>query len=122
MAEQKASQVEGPHREKTDDLSQRLDAVGWALFLIWMGIAFLADVGWGWGLLGIGVIILGEAAVRGGLNLKIEGFWIVCGALFFLGGLWQLFHVPWPLPPVLLILVGLAVLWGAFSGRQLMKK
>lgn len=109
-----------PHGGK--DLSEKLDAIGWGLFLVWVGIAFLADVGWGWGLLGIAVIILGEAVLRWHLGLKVGGFWVACGLLFLLGGLWEIFEVPWPLVPVLIILCGLAVLWGAFSGRHMMRK
>ena len=45
-------------------LHRRLDAVGWALFFIWIGIAILANVGWGIGLIGIGVIIIGSMVVR----------------------------------------------------------
>lgn len=122
MSEEKAAQGERAEAVERHDLSEKLDASGWALFFIWVGIAFLADVGWGWGLLGVGVIILGEAGVRRYLDLNIEGFWIVCGTLFLLGGLWELLQVPWPLVPALLILCGLAVLWGAFTGKHLMKK
>ena len=68
-------------------LSQKLDAIGWGLFFIWMGIAFLLDVGWGWGLLGIAAIILGEALIRRNRNLKVEGFWIVVGFMFLVGGI-----------------------------------
>jgi len=91
-------------------------------FFVWVGIAFLADVGWGWGLFGIAAIILGEAALRWRLGLNIGAFWIACGLLFLLGGLWELFKVPWPLGPVLIILCGVAILWGALSGRHVMRK
>jgi len=103
-------------------LSQKLDAIGWGLFFIWMGIAFLLDVGWGWGLLGIAAIILGEALIRRNRNLKVEGFWIVVGFMFLTGGIWELYQVPWPLAPFLIIGCGLAVLWGAVSGKHMMKK
>ncbi len=45
-------------------LDRRLDAMGWGLFFVWMGIAVLADVGWGVGLLGVGLIILGGLVAR----------------------------------------------------------
>lgn len=105
-----------------DALSQKLDTIGWALFLIWIGIAFLADVDWGWGFVGVAAIILGEAAVRWNLGLNIGGFWIVIGLMFLAGGLWELFEVPWPLAPLLIIGCGLAVLWGALQDRHLTKK
>jgi hypothetical protein len=104
------------------NLSERLDGIGWALFFIWVGIAFLADVGWGWGLLGLGAIILPEAAVRWYLALNIGAFWIVCGLLFVVGGLLELFQIELPLVPVLLILGGVAMLIGVIRGRHLLKK
>lgn len=103
-------------------LSDRLDGIGWALFFIWVGIAFLVDVGWGWGLFGVGVIILTETAVRWYLALNIGAFWVVFGLLFVVGGLWELFQIDLPLVPVLLILGGVATLIGAVRGRHLLKK
>ena len=45
-------------------LHRKLDAVGCALFFIWIGIAILANVGWGVGLIGFGVIIIGLLLVK----------------------------------------------------------
>jgi|GEM_PF-2199159 len=45
-------------------LHRKLDAVGCALFFIWIGIAILANVGWGIGLIGFGVIIIGLLLVK----------------------------------------------------------
>ena len=103
-------------------LSQKLDALGWALFFIWVGIAVLADIGWGWGLLGVAAIILAEAVIRRLWELKVGGFWIVVGLIFLAGGLWELFHVQWPLAPLLLIACGLVIAWGVVSGESMMKK
>ncbi|UCH72628.1 MAG: hypothetical protein JSU82_09530 [Rhodospirillales bacterium] len=89
------------------DLSDRVDAAGWGLFFVWLGIA---------------AVILGEAALRWRLGLKVGGFWVAIGAVFLLGGLWELLAVPWPLVPVLIILCGMAILWGALSGRYVMRK
>ncbi len=109
-------------RREKGALSHKLDAIGWGLFFIWMGIAFLLDVGWGWGMIGIAVIILGEALTRKKLSLNIGGFWIVIGLLFLAGGIWELADVPLPLAPFAIIAIGVAVLWGAFSGKHMMKK
>ena len=121
-----ASEQTGPNlptdEANNDALSQKLDAVGWAVFLIWVGFAFLFDIGWGWGLLGVAAIILGETVIRWSMNLNIEGFWVVVGLMFLAGGLWELLQVPWPLAPILIIGCGVAVLWGVFSGRHMMKK
>ena len=36
-------------------IAKTLESLGWALFFIWVGMALLLDVGWGVGLLGVGV-------------------------------------------------------------------
>ena len=122
MTGEQMQAAESPGSATSTVLSQKLDTVGWALFFIWVGIAVLADVGWGWGLLGVAAIILGEAVVRRLWDMNIGGFWIVVGLIFLAGGLWELFQVQWPLAPILLIGIGLAVLWGVVSGKHLMKK
>ena len=45
-------------------LHRKLDAIGYALFFIWIGIAILANVGWGIGLIGFGVIIIGLLVIK----------------------------------------------------------
>ena len=122
MTEEQIQAAESPGLAANEALSQKLEAVGWALFLNWVGISVLADVGWGWGLLGVATIILGEAVVRRLWDLNVGGFWIVVGLMFLAGGFWELFQVQWPLAPILIIGCGLAVLWGAISGKHLMKK
>jgi hypothetical protein len=104
------------------ELSRKLDSVGWALFLIWVGIAFMADVGWGWGLLGVAAIVLGEAAARWSRQLRIGGFWVAVGLMFLAGGLWELLQIRWPLAPLLIIGCGVAVLWGVVHGKHLTEK
>lgn len=104
------------------DLAHKLDAAGWGLFFIWIGIAFLADFGIGMGLPGVGIIILGEQAARYYFNLKLLGFWVVAGVCFLVGGLWELFAVKLPLVPILLIVAGLAILVSIARGTHLTKK
>jgi uncharacterized membrane protein len=98
-------------------LARKLDAIGWGLFFIWVGIAFLADLGWGVGLVGVGVLGLGEQVARRHFNLNLEGFWVVVSFLFIVGGLWTLLDAQVALVPLLLIVAGLAVLVSAFWGR-----
>jgi hypothetical protein len=62
-----------------------------------------------WFFLGVGVLILIAQLARWRLNLGIEWFWIACGAVFLAGGLWTLLNLPWPLAPMLLILLGVAL-------------
>jgi hypothetical protein len=46
------------------ELAMKLDAGGWGLFFIWIGIAVLTSLGWGATLFGIGVITLAGQMVR----------------------------------------------------------
>lgn len=104
---------------------KKLDAAGWGIFFIWIGIAFLADVGWGVGLLGIGVIMLGTQMARMHFNLPIDGFGLVMGILFAVAGAWELLKInlgqepiPNGLIPILSIAVGVVLVAAAFLRRQ----
>ncbi len=100
------------------DLAEKLDKIGWALFFVWLGISFLADLGTGIGLLGIGIITLGIQLTRNYSKLKVEGFWIIVGLLFVIGGLGNLSEVEIPLVPIVLILAGLALLYSVIKGNS----
>ncbi|MCP4202420.1 MAG: hypothetical protein GY769_10870 [bacterium] len=105
-------------RAERRGLAGRLDAIGWGAFFVWVGVALLADVGWGPALLGIGLIILGGQIARWLYRLRLEGFWLLVGAGFLLGGLWRVVDATLSLLPVLLVLAGLALVVGALlSGR-----
>ena len=114
---------EKPDEDKTTDVGQKttgtrnladkLPAIGWSLFFIWIGIALLMKLDASIGLLGVGVITLAVQVVRKYLNLKLEGFWVVIGLLFVVGGLWELFEPNLPLVPILLIAAGSALLGSA---------
>src|SRR5579864_8607764 len=97
---------------ETDTLGRQLDSVSWGLFIIWIGIALLTNVGWGWGLLGVAAIILGGVVIRRFKSLPIHGFWVAMRIVLLVCALWELFAVSWPLIPVLLIAFGMAVLLG----------
>jgi hypothetical protein len=88
----------------------QLDRVAWSIFFIWVGFTMLVELPWGWFLLGIAVLILAVQFARWEIGANIEGFWVACGVAFLLGSLWQLLGLAWPLLPVLLILLGLALL------------
>lgn len=104
---------------------KKLDAVGWGIFFIWLGIAFLANVGWGMGLLGTGVIMLGGQIGRVYFNLPIEGFGLVMGILFVIAGVWELLEIdlgqepiPGGLIPVLSIVVGIVLVVSALLRKR----
>jgi len=102
---------------KRGSLNKKLDAAAWGIFFIWTGIAFLADVGWGAGLLGVGIITLGAQVARRYFALKLEGFWLAVGFLFVVGGFWKLVNVQLGLLPILCIVAGIALLASIFVGR-----
>jgi hypothetical protein len=99
------------------DLTHKLSAVGWALFFIWIGISFLVNLGLGLGLLGVGIITLGMQLIRKSYNLKLEGFWVVIGLLFMLGGLGNILRVNISIVPIVLILGGIALLYSIIKSK-----
>jgi hypothetical protein len=102
----------------TSEARRRIDAAAWALFFIWVGSSILANISWGWFLVGIGAIVLAaQAAVSRIAREKLNGFWLICGAVFLLAGIWEILGLKWPLAPLLMILLGVGVLWQAFFGR-----
>lgn len=116
-----AESEHGQMVENTSALVKKLDAVGWGVFFIWIGAAFLADVTWGAGLLGVGVITLGTQAARKHFGLPVERFGLVIGILLVLWGAWELLNIrlgkapiPGGLLPILFIVAGVVLLVSAF--------
>ena len=99
-------------------MRQKLDAAGWGLFFIWVGAALLLDLSWGVGILGVAVIVLLGQAARKYFGLPLEGFWIVVGLLFLVGGFWEMYQVEVDLVPILLIIAGAALLISLFRRRR----
>ena len=92
---------------------EKLDAIAWGLFFLWIGIAFLANLGWGLGLLGIGIIIVGGQIGRKTIGFAFEMFWVLVGVLFVLGGIWDLLSVRVSLTPIVCIVAGVLLLASA---------
>ena len=90
--------------------SERIDSVVWGLFFIWVGIAVILDLGWSVGLIGAGVILLGEQLVRTLTGVKTQSFWIIAGILLIASGIWNIYDVSVSLFPVALIVIGLVIL------------
>jgi hypothetical protein len=61
MPEKNNQELKSVQRKK---LNRKIDALGWGLFFVWTGIAVLTDAGWGVGLIGVGLIIIGSLAAR----------------------------------------------------------
>jgi len=100
------------------ELTGKLEAVGWGLFFIWMGVALFAHLGWGTGLLGVGIITLGVQAARKYFELKLEGFWVAVGFCFVAAGIWILFNIQLGLLPILFIVAGVALLGPRLVGSR----
>lgn len=88
----------------------KFDAIGWALFFIWVGVAWLADFGLGAGLFGVAAITLGMQGIRKIYGVPIEGLWVLVGLGFAMAGLWQWIDIQKPLAPFIFIAIGIAVL------------
>ncbi len=101
-----------------ESFSKQLDAASWGLFFVWIGVAILLNVGWGWGLLGVAAIILVGAAIRSLKGLPIEGFWVAVGLVLLACAVWEFFAISWPMHPVLIIGLGVVTLLRAFRGPQ----
>ena len=99
-------QQEGDTRK--GNLASTMDTVGLGVFLIWIGIAFWLNLV-GWGLIGAGIITLGDQAIRHCLRIKVEGSWVFVGGLLVMAGVGQL-GPEFPLAPILLIGAGIAIL------------
>ena len=93
------------------DRASLFDAIGWSLFFVWVGVAWLLDVGLGWGLLGVGILTLGMQGVRKLNDVNVEGFWVVLGLGFVVAGFWELWNISVPLAPIILIVLGIALLY-----------
>lgn len=97
------------------NLASTIDKVSLGLFLIWIGIAFWLNLV-GWGLIGAGIITLGDQTMRRYQRIKVEGSWVFVGGLLFLAGIGQL-GPEFPLAPILLIVAGIAILLSLLKSK-----
>jgi len=98
-------------------LDKKLETVGWGLFFIWIGTALFAHVGWGAGLLGVGIIILVAQTARKYFARKWEGFGVAVGFIFVVAGISKLLNVHLGLVPILCIIAGIALLVSTLVAR-----
>lgn len=103
---------------RKQDLNKRLETVSWGLFLIMLGgLAFVKDVPEGTWLIGVGLIMLGLNAVRLVLGIRVSWFTVILGTIALLSGLSSVLGVDIPVGPLLIILIGLAIIVRALQPR-----
>jgi len=111
--EQRSDQSPENLDEKKIALDKRLDATGWALFLIMIGGLWLAPEGTipeGTWLIGTGVIILGLMVVRYLYGIKVNVFWLVLGIVALAFGISSVFGLNIPVLPILIIIIGINII------------
>ena len=101
-----------------NELDRKINAISGGLLLIWIGFALLLDIGWGAGLIVVGILIIGEQVVRRYFSVQYENFWVVVGVISILSGVLILFGVEVSLIPILLIAFGIALLLSIFSKKE----
>jgi hypothetical protein len=107
-----------PGDVRKKELNSRLETVGWGLFLIMIGgFALLKGVPEGTWLIGAGLIMLGLNAVRLLVGIRASWFTLILGTIALLSGLGSVYGVNIPVGPLLIILIGLAIVVRAFQPR-----
>lgn len=115
--------VPSPSVLDRDHFNKTLSGVAWGLLFIWVGVATAAQVGWGFGLLGVGVVILGAQVLHVLIGqLRLEWFSTIVGLLFLLGGIWELFSIQVALVPILCIAAGVVLIASALASRTAVKR
>jgi len=90
--------------------SNIFDVIGWGLFFIWVGVAWLMKIDLGWVMMGIGVLTLAVQLARAAFHVHVDGFWIVVGLAFIASAFWELWSLAVPLAPFALIALGIGLL------------
>ncbi len=107
-----------PVDARKQDLNHRLETVSWGLFLIMLGgFALLKEVPEGTWLIGAGLIMLGLNAVRLLVGIRASWFTLILGTVALLSGLGSVYGIDIPVGPLLIILIGLAIVVRAFQPR-----
>lgn len=101
--------------------NQRLEAIGWALFLIMLGgIGLVPDalVPEGTWLIGVGLIMLGLNLARSLSDIPMSAGTLLLGALALIAGIASVLGMNLPIFPIALILLGVNALGKAFLARS----
>jgi hypothetical protein len=105
-------------------LDKRYEAVGWSLWLIWLGLTdLISGLPAGTGTLGTGLILVGLNLARYRRQIPVSDFSTVLGVILLILGAAKLLrplltsqHIELPFFPVLLVVIGaLMMIRGAKS-------
>ncbi len=108
--------------------NRQIETLAWGALFIWWGITLLVALPAGFGLIGVGLILLGANAARYFQSIRMSGFSLTIGILALVwGGLeaaGAVLHLPFELPvfAILLIVLGLIVLTGIARDDTLRRK
>ena len=93
------------------ELNHRLETISWGLFLIMLGgFALIKSVPQETWLIGAGLIMLGLNGVRLLLGIRISWFTVIVGTVALASGLESVYGVSLDVGPLLIILIGLAII------------
>lgn len=99
------------------NFARSIDSVGWALFFMWIGIALLASFSWTVSLVGTAVIILAVQTILAFRGERLDVFMAAVGVVLLIGAVADVYGSPWSLFPVLLIVIGIAMLADTLRSR-----
>ena len=100
-------------------INRNIETLAWGALFMWWGITLLVKFPAGFGLIGLGLILLGANTARYFRGIRINGFSACIGILALVWGGLELagtvLRLPFDLPifAVLLIVLGLIVLIGS---------
>ena len=102
------------------ELNKTLENIAWGLFLVMIGGMWLAPedvVPEGTWLIGVGLIMIGLNAARHLKGIKTSTFTVFLGTLALVVGLADFAGIDLPLLPILLIIIGAHIIYGAVANR-----
>ncbi|MCD4796765.1 MAG: hypothetical protein K8R49_06330 [Candidatus Cloacimonetes bacterium] len=108
-------------KEEKRKYSERLDTIGWGLFLVMLGAIFLFPdkiVPEGSFLLGSGIILLGLNLYKYLKGLKPNSFTIFLGIVAFIAGLCNFLGKSVEIFPLILILWGISIILKIFFRKN----
>jgi hypothetical protein len=94
---------------------RQINSVSGGILLIWIGFALLFKIGWGAGLIGVGIVLLAEQFARQLWSIKFESSWLVVGVAALVIGILMTIEVKMSAVPIILIAIGVAMVASAFK-------